>query len=240
MKVNNPNFKAGYTARMSDLSQEANPFAFEAFPRRMWALGFQYADAKKEESALNAEPLARVPAKPYEQGSNAYTKGLPIVDCPYGEGDAYGTPEERSTAAARLAWRNGWKAAEHFERQPPKHVDCSKRCVDALNPVPTEYSKGETQPMFEDKTKPDSHAGDVLNYQMVGRGFRKPLPVPMVYDYSKFALPKGFVTEQHHYKRVNELIEANNAEVERRRVAERKLAAIAELVATFDRDPNEP
>jgi ribosome modulation factor len=209
MKTNNPNFKAGYTARMSDLSKEANPFAFDASPRRMWAIGWDYADAKKEEAAANAEPLERVPAKPFEQGQNAAKNGIDFRDCPYGSGDPHGTPEEQATNAAWVGWRAGHRATREAK----------------LGITPVDFGTGS----------------DAVNLQQIGRALRK--PVTPIFDHTNFkiasTLPYGFVSEEHHYARVAELLNANNVNVERRRVAERKLAEIGELIAMFERDPRE-
>jgi hypothetical protein len=220
MKTNDPNFKAGYTARMSDLSQEANPFAFDAQPRRMWALGFQYADAKKEQAALNAEPLERVPAKPYEQGANAAKRGIDWRDCPYGSGDPHGSPEEQATNLAYTDWRRGHRDARQAKlkeaiSEPQPTPGVNEHVADAL----------------------DCRLAQPMSYQAFGRAFRKPNRNPLIIDFSN---PKpAYMLRSEHDSRTSELLGVIDREVERRRMAERKLATIAEAVKGLDRDPNE-
>lgn len=104
-------FEAGVDAFASKLTQAANPHPMDAAPRKLWNMGFNYACLMANVDKVNAEPLAYVPAQPFEQGRNAFTEGKPVDFNPYDYGDPNGTEDERKTWEVHYDWRNGWYKA---------------------------------------------------------------------------------------------------------------------------------
>lgn len=109
-------FEAGVDAFASKLTQAANPHPMDAAPRKLWNMGFNYACLMANVDKVNAEPLAYVPAKPFEQGRNAFTEGKPVDFNPYDYGDPNGTEDERKTWEVHYDWRNGWYKARDAAR----------------------------------------------------------------------------------------------------------------------------
>lgn len=248
MKTNDPSFKAGYSARMSDLPLDANPFLFEAAPRAMWALGWNYGELKTNLEIYNAEPLERVDAKPYEQGQIAFKRGVEASDCPYGRGDAHGDADEQETFKARSLWLDGHWQAKCF-------------AANHASPQPELYGEAKTINKKIIGKGPYDNFFDAANYQRYGRGYRDNAPrmVPLIDQNGKqvglsrlditkvechvdeagtcwnpptgwaymaicLALRMAQAKAALHAKRVSDLLEANNIDVERRRAAERELA----------------
>jgi hypothetical protein len=189
MFIDNQYVQAGFSAALSGLPQTANPLLNKAQPFALWEVGHTLATLLNSEDKLNNEPLERVDKSPYDQGQVAFAKGLPIVDCPYGNGDPHGTPTEQATAAARHEWRQGWADMKLK----------SERVVVGLSPdpVPGVYDAEQVNRCIvtdDSKSDTDSHVKDALEYaspglmhQILGRGYRdvKPRMVPLIDQYSK-------------------------------------------------------
>lgn len=121
MFVADKDFQAGYIACQQGQSRESCPLLFDAKPRNMWMHGYDFAELEKSENPPEDE-LKRVERSPFDQGREAFKQGVDYADNPYGEGDLFGTPEEKETNLSNRDWHSGWswEKAGGGTVEPPK------------------------------------------------------------------------------------------------------------------------
>jgi len=110
MFVDDEYFTAGYVAGIKQLGQSTCPLLFDAKPRKAWMLGYEFGSLFHEPEVAD-DKLTRVEKSSYQQGYDAFKKGLAREDCPY-SGDQYGNQADQLNFVYKLEWVRGWRQAE--------------------------------------------------------------------------------------------------------------------------------
>ncbi|CAB4131744.1 hypothetical protein UFOVP131_15 [uncultured Caudovirales phage] len=242
MFIDDKYVQAGFTAGCEGLPATANPLLFDAQPRRLWEAGHSLALLLSSDPLIDNDELERVSKEPEDQGVVAFRAGVKLEDNPYGFGDPHGTSEEVATNAAHTAWDKSWRLAqEQAGWQSPE-------------PAPGVYSEGQAEPSlgplhsqrfgrgFRD-VKPRmvplvNQLGEQVGVSRLeidkvdcftdsnGTCWTPPTAWAYMAACRALHMTQDRLTSEtvSHAKRVSELLAANNAEVERRRVAEAELA----------------
>ena len=91
-------FSDGYEAAQRDLPTSSCPLLFMAWPRDAWLAGHAfYGQFTLKQREPEPAYLDRAPLNVWDQGANAYKRGIAIEDCPYDP-----------TSGDGMIWQAGW------------------------------------------------------------------------------------------------------------------------------------
>lgn len=226
MFVSNQYFNQGHTAFQAGLPESACPLLFDAPPRKIWLCGWQFGYLESLPDVGPDVPLERVEVHPYEQGQNAHKKGIAYKDCPYDKDSWIGG-----------MWRRGWTYS--CRNDPNTRVlyepvgnnpfyDQGYR--GGLNFAKTGVA-ASPPPWLDAQNLKDWYSGYMagLTKHNVNRMYGKFAAKPT--SYPDFITNYIDEMKGSFNKRIEELLAANNREVERRRVAEEEVRAMLERFA---------